>query len=105
MASTLMDSLFGNATGADLNPTIGLNAIAAAASSCTAYLAATLQSTTPEVHRLFGEYLNQSLIAHEGLTGLAIKRGWMQPYISPEQQLKMSYQNAESIMQHADAQQ
>jgi spore coat protein CotF len=105
MASSVIDSLFGNATGADLNPTIGLHAIAAVASSCTAYLAATLQSTTPEVHRLFSEYLNQSLIAHEGLTSLAIKRGWMQPYTSAEEQLKMSYQNSESIMQHNEARQ
>ena len=105
MASSLVDSLFGNATGTDLNPTIALNAIAAAASSCSAYLAAALQATTPEVHRLFSEYLNQSLVAHEGLTGLAIKRGWMKPYNSPEEQLKMSYQNADSILQHAQAQQ
>ena len=103
--ATLMDSLFGNATGADLDQTIALNGIAAAASSCTAYLAAALQATTPEAHRLFIEYLNQSLVAHEGLTGLAIKRGWIKPYNSPEDQLKMSYQNAESIMKNAQDQQ
>jgi spore coat protein CotF len=103
--SSLVDSLFGNTTGSDLDQTITLNAIAAAASSCNAYLGATLQATTPEVHRLFSEYLNQSLVAHEGLIGLAIKRGWLKPYNSPEEQLKMSYQNADSIMQHAQAQQ
>jgi spore coat protein F len=96
-----MDNIFGNTTGADLNQTIALNGIGAAASSCTAYLGAALQATTPEVHRLFSEYLNQSLTAHEGLVGLAIKRGWMKPYNSPEEQLKISYQNADSIMHNA----
>ncbi len=102
--ASIMNSLFGNATGADLDQTIALNAIASAASSCTAYLAATLQATTPEVYRLFSEYLTQSLEAHAGLTGLAVKRGWLKPYNSPEEQLKMSYQNAESIIQNTQAQ-
>lgn len=66
--ASLMDSIFGSATGADLDPTIAQNGIASAASSCTAYFAATLQATTLEVDRLFSEYLNQCLVAHEGLT-------------------------------------
>ena len=103
--ASLMDSLFGNATGAELDQTVAVNAIASAASSCTAYLAATLQATTPEVYRLFREYLIQSLEAHAVLTGLAIKKGWLKPYNSPEEQLKMSYQKSESITQHAQAQQ
>lgn len=101
---SLMDSFFGNTTGADLDQTVALNAIAASASSCGAYLAAALQSTTPEVHRLFSEYLNQSLTAHEGLIGLTIQKGWMKPYNSPEEQLKMSYQNADNLLQHEQIQ-
>ncbi len=103
--ASLVNSLFGNATGTEINQTITLNAIGAAAASCNAYLAAALQATTPEVHRLFNEYLNQSLVAHEGLIGLAVKRNWINPYNSPEEQLKMSYQNADSVMQHAQEQQ
>ena len=95
----LMDTIFGNTTGTDVNQTIALNAIGASASSCAAYLGAALQATTPEVHRLFAEYLNQGLVAHEALVGLALKKGWMKPYSSPEEQLKMSYQNAETVMQ------
>lgn len=102
---SLINDLMGNTTGTNLDQTLTLNAIAGTASACTAYLGAALQATTPEVHRLFSDYLSQSLIAHEALTGLAVKREWLKPYNTPEEQLKLSYQNADSVMQNIQAQQ
>jgi spore coat protein CotF len=86
------------ATGiSDVNKTLGLSSLSAAAASANAYLAATLVATTPEVRRLFGEYLTQSLMAQEALTGLAVKREWVRPYESSENQLKLAYQEAEKL--------
>jgi spore coat protein CotF len=100
----LIDNLFGEQTGMDLNSTICTNSINASAAAANAYLVATLEATTPEVRRLFGEYLTQSLIANEGLTGLAIKNGWINPYNDLEEQLKMSYQNLEAVLGQNQAQ-
>jgi spore coat protein CotF len=84
--------------GVSIDATLGLNAMNAAAASAGAYLTATLEATTPEVRRLFGEYLNQSLMAHETLTGLAVKRNWLKPYESAEDQLKISYAGAQKAL-------
>ena len=82
----------------DVNKTLGLSSLGAASASANAYLAATLTATTPEVRRLFGEYLTQSLMAQETLTGLAVKREWIRPYESLEGQLKMAYQDADKVL-------
>lgn len=95
---SILETIFNptEATGTtDVNKTLGISSLGAATASANAYLAATLTATTPEVRRLFGEYLTQSLMAQETLTGLAVKREWLRPYESEETQLKMSYQEAE----------
>ncbi|HEY8464373.1 MAG TPA: spore coat protein [Bacillota bacterium] len=94
----LLDDLFGETTGADLNQVIAINSLAGAAAAANAYLTATLAATTPEVRRLFGEYLNQSLMAHEGLTNLALKKGWINPYDNIDNQLKMSYEGSTKVV-------
>ncbi|HYH04654.1 MAG TPA: spore coat protein [Bacillota bacterium] len=100
----ILDNLFSERVGSDLNGVLAFNSMAAAATSANAYLIATLQSTTPEVRRLFGEYLTQSIMAHEGLTNLALKKGWINPYDSVDNQLKMVYQEAESLLNAEQAQ-
>lgn len=62
------------------------------------YLAATLESSTPEVRRLHSEYLTQSVLAHEGLTALAIKKGWYQPYNNPEEQISHAFKDSEWVL-------
>ncbi|MGE5582554.1 MAG: spore coat protein [Bacillota bacterium] len=100
----ILDNLFGEATGTDLNSTLAINSQAAAAAAANAYLIATLQATTPEVRRLFGEYLTQSILAHEGISNLIIKKGWANPYDSPENQLHMSYRSSETLLGHVQPQ-
>ena len=100
----ILENLFGEETGMDLNSTLCTNSINASAAAANAYLVATLEATTPEIRRLFAEYLTQSLIANEGLLGLAIKKGWMNPYNNLEEQLKMSYQNSEAVLGQNQAQ-
>ena len=100
----ILENLFGEETGMDLNSTLCTNSINASAAAANAYLVATLEATTPEIRRLVAEYLTQSLIANEGLLGLAIKKGWMNPYNNLEEQLKMSYQNSEAVLGQNQAQ-
>ena len=59
-----------------------------------AYLTATLESATPEVRRMFSEFLTQSVMSHESLTNMAIKKGWYKPYQNPEEQISQAYQQA-----------
>ncbi len=59
-----------------------------------AYLTATLESATPEVRRMFGEFLTQSVMSHETLTNMAIKKGWYKPYHTPDEQVSQAYQQA-----------
>jgi spore coat protein CotF len=92
-----MSSLFSNASNQSADNTIALNAMAAAAASCTAYLTATLEATTPEVRRLFSEYTTQSVIGHEAITALSIKKGWMSPDDSPTKQLQTSVNESVSV--------
>ena len=100
----ILNDLFGETVGADLNSVLAFDSMAAAASSANAYLMATLQSTTPEVRRLFGEYLTQCLMAHESLTNLALKKGWINPYDGLDNQLRIVYQEAESLLSADQAQ-
>ncbi|MGI6514416.1 MAG: spore coat protein [Syntrophomonadaceae bacterium] len=62
--------------------------------SSAAYLTATLESATPEVRRMFSEFLTQSIMSHESLTNLAIKKGWYKPYQSPDEQITQAYEQA-----------
>ena len=55
---------------------------------------ATLVSATPEVQRMFSEFLTQSIMSHESLTNLAIKKGWYKPYQSPDEQITQAYEQA-----------
>jgi len=64
----------------------------------TAYLGATLESATPEVRRMYSEFLTQSILAHEAMTALAIKKGWYRPYISPEEQISETFKQAEWVI-------
>jgi spore coat protein CotF len=96
--ASIVESIFKDTTGTNLDATLGMNAVNAASASSGAYLTATLEATTPEVRRLFSEYLSQAVIGQEGLVNLALQRGWLRPYESPESQLKMSYQESESVI-------
>lgn len=94
----LMGSFFGNTANKSADETMAATAINGANTSATAYLAATLDSTTPEVRRLFSEYCMQSITGQEVLVGLAIKKGWNSPYDTPVSQLESSVQQSQSVL-------
>lgn len=66
--------------------------------AAVAYLGATLESATPEIRRMFSEYLTQCVMAHEGMTALAVKKGWYKPYLAPEEQITESYHQSEWVL-------
>lgn len=66
--------------------------------AATAYLAATLEAATPELRRMFSEYMSQCVMAHEALTSLAVKRGWYQPYLKPDEQIVQAYQQSQWVL-------
>jgi spore coat protein F len=95
---SIVAEMFGTTTDAPANQTLCLSSIAAADTSAATYLAATLTSTTPELRRLFSEYLTQSVIGQEALVGLAVKKGWLTPYDSLQQQISAANTKAKSVL-------
>lgn len=93
----MMKSLINTVLGSDAQlsdemlANISLNG---AKGASAAYLTATLESATPEVRRMFSEFLTQSVMSHESLTSMAIKKGWYQPYQNPDEQISQAYQQA-----------
>jgi len=96
--ASIVDSFFKEMTDTSVDETLALNGIAAAATVAGAYLTATLQATTPEVRRLFSEYLTQCIMGHENLVGLALKKNWINPYDVPENQIMVAYKQAQNIV-------
>lgn len=98
--ASLIGNLFTNVSDKSADQTIAFHAMAAAAGSAVAYLGAVIESTTPEVRRLFSEYTTQSMMAHEALTNLSINKGWIGPYDSPVKQLEASLQQSQTVVEN-----
>src|SRR5690606_13850802 len=77
---SLLQSMMGSA-GFKMNDRVIANdALMGLKGGAVAYLGAILESATPEVRRMYSEYLTQLIMAHEAMTALAVKKGWYQPY-------------------------
>lgn len=74
------------------------NMLAMASAGASAYLAATLASTTPELRAMYASALNQVVAGHSALVELTTKRGWNKPYDPPIQQLTEAYQKAQTVI-------
>jgi spore coat protein CotF len=96
--SDFLNNWFGNTANESADPIIAINSISATAVSASAYLMAALESTTPEVRRLFSEYSTQSVMANEAITELAINKKWMDPYQCPEKQLQDSINQSSNVL-------
>lgn len=95
---SFLGSIMGSA-GVKLNDrVIANNSLISLKGAATAYLWAALESATPEIRRMWSEYLNQTLIAHEALTALSIKKGWYLPYQAPEDQLTQVFKESEWVL-------
>jgi spore coat protein CotF len=94
----IMASVFGSIAERSADQTLGLSAIATAAVNAQAYLAAALDSATPEVRRLFSEYSTQAVLAQEAALALAVTRGWLDPYRDTLAQLQVSVSESTSVL-------
>ncbi len=77
---------------------IAMDMLAAAKASATGYLASTLEAATPEVKRIYSEYLTQDLMGHQALTELCVKKGWYRPYDQADTQLAHLYSSSKEIV-------
>jgi spore coat protein CotF len=95
---SLISSLLGKENAAQSNEVIANTALAATKANATAYFAASMESATPEVRRLYEEYMAQAMASHGALTQLAVTKGWYKPYDLPENQLKMTYDQSQQMI-------
>lgn len=95
---SLLQSMMGTGGFKMNDQVIANDALMGLKGGAVAYLGATLESATPEVRRMYSEYLSQVVMAHEAMTSLAIKKGWYHPYIPTDEQLKETYQQAEWVL-------
>lgn len=77
---------------------IALSTAIAIKSSAHAYLAASLNAVTPEVGRLWSDFLNKKIEAHEALSALILKNNWAQPYASPQEQMSQAYKQSNWVL-------
>ncbi|HHU62886.1 MAG TPA: spore coat protein [Clostridiales bacterium] len=70
---------------------IAMNMLSGAKGGAITYLMAALEASTPEVKRMYSEYITQYLMAHQNITELCIKYGWYKPYEQPDTQLAQAY--------------
>ena len=97
--ASLLQNILGNDEDFKINDQVIANdTLMSLKGSATAFLGATLESSTPEIRRMYSEFLDQSIMAHEGMTALSIKKGWYKPYISPEEQIAQTFKQAEWVL-------
>lgn len=98
---SIFKALTGGAASDDLKMTdkaLANDMLQGLKASSAAYLNATLESATPEVRRMFSEYLSQTLMAHEQVGALSLKRAWYQPYVPIQDQIAEAYDGASDIL-------
>jgi len=96
---SLINTLLGKENAQQADQVIANNELAAAKAGAMAYLAATLESATPELRRLYGEYMTQAIAGHEALIQLAVTKGWYKPYEAPEAQLQITFDQSQRVLQ------
>ena len=96
-----MENILSKMANKSGDATISYSLMSSAAGAATAYMSAILESTTPEVKRMFSEYMTQHLLMHGAVTDLSIKRDWYAPYETPANQIQIAYHESENIIQHA----
>lgn len=89
--ASLMEALMGENTGKLSNAIIANDMIVGTKAGATAYLAASLESATPEVKSLFFNNVTQMTQSHQSMTELALKKGWYKPYQPPVEQLTETF--------------
>lgn len=96
---SLMGGIFGGDNTGMNDRVIANDMLAGGKSLATSYFTAQLESATPEIKRLFGEFATQKAQEHGALTNLAIQKGWYNAYGSTSQQLQDVYQQSGDVAQ------
>ncbi|NLG32892.1 MAG: spore coat protein [Syntrophomonadaceae bacterium] len=94
----VISTFFSQATDRSADETLAYSSMASAAAGAGAYLAATLQSTTPELRSILNGFANQMVMEHEAMNKYVITKGWMNPYDDPSKQLQSTYSQANSVL-------
>lgn len=96
---SIIDNLMGNEGNIKINDQVIANdSLAGLKGMSSGYLLGTLESSTPEVRRMLSEYLSQSVMSHEAMTALAMKKGWYKPYLNLEEQMSEVYKQSEWVL-------
>jgi spore coat protein CotF len=98
--ASLLGAIFGDVS-MPKDSVIANDMLAGAKAGAAAYLAASLESATPEVRRLFSQYSAQIAQGHEALTELAVKKGWYKPYDAPADQLQETFHQSQGVLGQA----
>lgn len=95
--ASLINAIIGATKQVD-DQVIANQLLAGAKAAASAYLAATIESATPELRSLYGDSLNQILMSHSSITKIAIDKKWYQPYEVPKQQLVTAFQQSQTVV-------
>jgi len=78
--------------------TIANDTMAAKAAGSSAYLAAAMTASTPELKQLFSSYSTQMFGEHAELSALNINKAWMDPYNQPEKMLLETLNHSKEVL-------
>lgn len=96
--ASIMGGIFGGNNGGMNDKVIANDMMAGGKSLASSYFNAQLESVTPEIRMIFGQYAAQKAQEHEALTKIAIEKGWYSAYGSPAQQLRSVFDQSGDIV-------
>lgn len=102
--SSILKGLMGTVDTKLNDQVIALSTDFAIKSAANAYLTASLNAVTPEVRRLWSDFLTRKITAHESLSTLILKKNWAQPYSSIDEQMYNSYKQSAWVLNQSPAQ-
>lgn len=100
--ASILGTIFGAGGDLDKDSVIANDMLAGSKAGAAAYLTSSLECATPEIRRIFGQYSQQMAQGHEGLTELAVNKGWYKPYDEPEAQLQQVYEQSQEFISLRD---
>ncbi len=77
---------------------IALDMLGKAAAGAESLYWASVMAHNPDLKRLYTGFLQQGMAAIGGLQTYVTDQGWAKPFASPDDQLKMALENADSMI-------
>lgn len=75
-----------------------LSMLSGSKTAALAYLAATLESATPEIRHLYSSFCTQITQGHEALTALCVQKNWYHAYGQPVDQLNQAITDSGNVI-------